>query len=702
MAKVEGFTQTAPVDGHSASQRTEAYLGYDSANLYVVFVAFDDQPPSVRARRVSRESTDGDDLVTVTLDTFDDRRRGYGFTSNPFGIQSDFLETDERGRDATFDTVWESKGTLTEGGYVVLMAIPFKSLRFPSGADQRWGLLLERWVAGAGEQDFWPRVTTAQQSRLAQSAELTGMSGVTAGKNMQFIPYVSLQSAKTLDVRDTTIPTFDLERAKLNAGLDAKFVLGSSLVLDMTLNPDFGQVESDDPRASANERFELFRPEKRPFFIENSDYFQTPLDLIFTRRIVDPSVGLRLSGKVGPYGIGAFAMDDDGPGEVVADSDPAFGSRAGVFGLRVTRDVFNGSKVGALVTDRELGGGHNRVAAADARIRFDENWSGLFQAAESATLHPDGTAASGSAFRTYVSGTGRSYHYEAGFRDVGRAFETDLGFVPRADYRALSQYGNVTLRPENAVVISVSPRIFQAAGWDHEGTKVYSEVSGGVLFELRKQTTINVWYNAYREWLRPTDYDVLSETRRYSSRNVDVFFTTRASRVIAVSGDVLMHGTAINYNPGPGREPELATRPVETNLTATVSPLAPLRIDATYLLTHLRDREGGNGIFVNHILRTKWNWQFTRELSLRTILQWDSLNRAVGATSLEPHRRAGANVLLAYQVNPWTAFYAGYNGNLENLALEGQPGAPTLVRSPNGLLTTSRQFFVKFSYLLRI
>jgi hypothetical protein len=310
MVRVDTFTQRQPADGHAASQRTEAYLGYDEENLYVVFLAYDDDPHAVRARRVPREKTDGDDLVTLTLDTFGDGRRGYGFTANPYGIQSDFLETDERGRDMTFDTVWSSRGMVTDRGYAVLMAIPFKSLRYAGGPDQAWGILLERWIARAGEQDFFPRVPTSVQGHLSSEARLEGIGAPPPGRNMQFIPYVAFGSSKLLDTRDPLDASFVTKPAEVVGGLDAKFVIKSALVLDVTMNPDFGQVESDEPKASANERFELFTPEKRPFFLENSDYFQTPLDLVFTRRIADPRVGVRLTGKVGPYAIGAIAMDD--------------------------------------------------------------------------------------------------------------------------------------------------------------------------------------------------------------------------------------------------------------------------------------------------------------------------------------------------------------------------------------------------------
>src|SRR5947207_11266602 len=139
------------------------------------------------------------------------------------------------------------------------------------------------------------------------------MESISPGRNMQFIPYGVLRSFRALDTRDPAVPRFDHRDAEFHGGIDSKFVLHDNLVLDVTANPDFSQVESDEPQITVNQRFEVFFPERRPFFLENSDYFKTPIDLFFTRRIGDPQFGARLTGKVGPYSLGILATDDRGP-----------------------------------------------------------------------------------------------------------------------------------------------------------------------------------------------------------------------------------------------------------------------------------------------------------------------------------------------------------------------------------------------------
>jgi hypothetical protein len=185
----------------------------------------------------------------------------------------------------------------------------------------------------------------------------------------------------------TRRPRFDHRDAEFRGGVDSKFVLHDNLVLDVTANPDFSQVESDEPQITVNQRFEVFFPERRPFFLENSDYFKTPIDLFFTRRIGDPQFGARLTGKVGPYSMGILAADDRGPGNQVPDNDPLAGDRSTFAIARLNRDIFGQSSVGAIYTDWEFpaADAFNRVGGIDSRLKFNPNWTGNFQAVASST-----------------------------------------------------------------------------------------------------------------------------------------------------------------------------------------------------------------------------------------------------------------------------------------------------------------------------
>ncbi len=159
-----------------------------------------------------------------------------------------------------------------------------------------------------------------------------------------------------------------------------------SFVLDATINPDFSQVESDQPQVTVNQRFAVFFPEKRPFFLENSNYFTSPINLVFTRNIGHPEFGLRLTGKSGPWAVGVLASDDRAPGEALPPTDPHAGDRATFTIARVSRDIFQQSTVGATYTDREFGGGYNRVGGLDANLKLNPNWRLQGQAVTSSTV----------------------------------------------------------------------------------------------------------------------------------------------------------------------------------------------------------------------------------------------------------------------------------------------------------------------------
>ena len=327
-ALVRGFVQQTPTDGSPATEETNVYLGYDDRAFYAVFVASDRDPDRIRARMTPRENIGADDFVTLMLDTDHDRRRAYTFRSNPRGIQWDALWTEGQGFDTSFDAIWKSEGRLTSTGYVVSFEIPFKSLRFPTSGPSTWAIVLSRSIPrDQGEVSYWPRVSSEIQGTLTQSAELYGLEGISPGRNIQAIPYINTRSFRALDRRAPGGVQYVTD-TELDIGADFKAVLDDRFVLDLTANPDFSQIESDQPQVTVNQRFELFFPERRPFFTENADYFRTPIGVLFTRRIADPRFGTRFTGKAGGWGIGALAIDDQSPGKLAPVGSDVEGKRA--------------------------------------------------------------------------------------------------------------------------------------------------------------------------------------------------------------------------------------------------------------------------------------------------------------------------------------------------------------------------------------
>jgi hypothetical protein len=321
---VSGFVQNSPRDGQQATEETEVWMGHTKSTLYFVFICHDRHPELIRGHLARRENVLNDDNVSVLLDPFRDRRKGILFTVNPVGVQADAAWTEGNGQDYSYDQVWDSEGQVTREGWMALMAIPFRSLRFPStGSD--WGVVFGRNFPRNSETDNWPHISANVSGTLTQEGTLKGIEGVTGSHNVQINPYVLGQNERTLETLDPLDPYFSSRHFEGTAGGEAKAILKDKIVFDFTVNPDFSNIESDQPQFTVNQRYPVYFPELRPFFLENANYFTTPspLTLLYTRNIVHPEFGMRMTGKLNHTNIGVLAIDDREPGETVA---PAIGS----------------------------------------------------------------------------------------------------------------------------------------------------------------------------------------------------------------------------------------------------------------------------------------------------------------------------------------------------------------------------------------
>ena len=698
LLKVTGFTQTLARDGEPVSQPTDAYLGYDEENIYIIIVAFDLEPDLIRARMTPRESFRGDDKIDVFLDTFHDERRAYGFTCNPLGVQMDGRWSEGSNFDSSFNALWHSKGKLTDQGYVIWMAVPFKSLRIPAVREQEWGLVLIRWIPRNNEQSTWPWVTSKIDGRLNQGATMVGIEDVPQGRSMQLIPYGFLRSFRALDTRDPDRVEFNRENLEPDAGLDAKFVIKNRFALDVAVNPDFSQIESDEPQITVNRRFEVFFRERRPFFLENADFFATPINLFFSRRIADPQFGLRLTGRQGPYTIGALVADDQSPGKAALSDDPLYGSRAKFGVIRVNRDIFREATVGLLVTDREYEGGHNRVGSVDSRFKLSPNWVAMLQAATSSTRSLDGTTKTGPAYSAELRREGRHFTQSTEYLDISPKFRSGTGFVRRTDIRSITQDFSYKFRPEGKSLLSWGPSVGGSGIWDHSGTRLDWELDAQLSWEFNRQTRFGLFYKPGRERLRLEDFKGLTESLDFSTRSQGVSFSSQYISQLNLDGSYAF-GKLINLVPLEGEKPALADS-TEADFGFTLRPNRHLLNDNSYVLARLTSISTGERIFTNHILRSRWNWQFNPELALRVILQYNTVLANQALTKLETHKNFNADFLFTYLINPWTALHVGYNGNLQNVALRPTEIGSEIKRT-NDMLHDARQFFVKFSYLFQ-
>ncbi len=698
MTRVSDFVQRIPRDGEPATQKTDVYIGYDERYFYAVFRCFDDDPAAVRARMSPRGDNGGDDWVHVVLDTFHDRRNAYVFSASALGVKWDAFWTEGGVNDANFDTVYNTEGALTEFGYVTWMAIPFQSLRFSSEQNPQWGITFGRNIPRLNEQSFWPPYSSRVEGRLNQAATLEGLDGISSGPSIQLLPFAGIRSFRTIDQRDPARPFFFTDRAATDAGLDAKLVFRDSLVTDIAINPDFSQIESDEPQITTNQRFEVFFAEKRPFFLENASFFQTPMDLVFTRRIADPQFGARLTGKVGRYAIGALVADDQSPGKRVRDDDPLSDKRARFGLLRINRDIFNQSTVGFIFTDRSFENTFNRVGGVDARFKLGENWTTGLAAVSSATRFSDDTRESGPAYEVQVNRQGRQFNADLRYSERSAEFVTLTGFNPRRDIRDITGQSSYAFRPEGDYWISMTPALTLGRITDRQGKRLESFYSPVLGWEFVGQTFVDLEYKSERVRLRPSEAQVVAD-RDFKRHTIGGAFRTSFIPEIEFEGRHF-RGNDVNHSPAPGQEASMQNWS-STDITLTVRPLTRLSIANRYFFTKLADRETDATIFNDHIVRSRWNWQFTRELSVRLILQYEFILVNPAFTSLEKRKNINTDLLFSYQVNAWTALYVGYNGNAQNIDLIQTSTGSRIVRTENEFISDGRQFFAKFSYLVR-
>ncbi len=691
MVEITGFRQREPGDGAPVSRPTTAWAGYDDDQLHVVFVCKED-PGQVRGRLARREDISEDDVVGVLLDTFHDRRHAYLFIANPLGVQLDGISTEGQDDDYSFDTLWYSEGRIVADGYVVRIAIPFRSLRFRSDAVQEWGFALGRVIKARNETSFWPYITRRVQNHVEQMATLTGIEGVSPGRNIQVIPYAAATASRYLDEEAAARGS----REEGRAGLDAKVVIKDALTVDLAANPDFSQVESDEPQVTINQRYEVQFPEKRPFFIENASYFRTPETLFFSRRIADPRLGARLTGRVGRWNLAGLVMDDRAPGEQAPAGSPDRGAMAVAAVGRVVREFGRQSTIGAMVTSRDFSGSSNQVAAVDLRLRLGSNWVIDAQAMSSRTTRPDGSRVAGPAYVAEVGYHSRSFNFESEYTDRSPGFRTELGFIERSDVREWETGAVYTWFPKGGPLLSWGPGFEANINWDREGRVQDWRLNPEVEFEFPRNTSVFIGVDRAYERFAGIGFD---------KRAAFGFFNTEWLKWLSVSFG-WSRSRRINYYPAAGLTPFLANE-TEVEAGLTFRPFPGLRVQETYIHNRLglgAERPAGlpvgGSIFRLHLARTKVTYQFTRALSLRAILDYNGLTPTPELVALERDRRLTGDVLFTCLLNPGTALYLGYTDAYANVRID--PTLPrSLSRTDAARTSVGRQLFVKLSYLLR-
>jgi hypothetical protein len=669
-----------PLNGDRLAQTTEVRVAYDDRAIYFAFHCVDPEPDKVRSTLSRRDQLWNDDWVGLSVDSAGNGQSSYDLFVNPVGVQADILTTPSAGENTAPDWVWESAGRRTAEGYDVEVALPLTTIRFKSGSEVRMGVLFWRRVSRLGMSASWPAVPAGRS--FIESHALLAFQELKQPLTLEVIPSLTYSRRQTRVSPDA----FSRADSDPDAGISVKYGVTSSATIEGTVNPDFSQVESDAFQVEVNQRFPVFYPEKRPFFMEGMGTFELAgaggdsnmRTAVHTRVIEDPLWGAKSTGTAGRATFAVLAAGDEAPGRPLPDGEenPLLGERKGYFIGRGQWSLGRASYAGALLTDTELASGHNRVAAADVSLKRGDHFaSGTFLA--SATRSPDGIERKdGLAGQvTYVYETKpflfvtQAEHYDADFQ-MDTAFLNQTGVTQAWSFVAPSFYPDAK---KTSWLKRVVPFLFTRFGKDRvQGGNGYF-VLPGVRMHLTRQGFFRLDAGWGREpWagdVFPTR-TVRAQGQAQLFRWLNVYAQARFSR-------------SIYYDP----QDPFSGRERDYNAEVSLQPSA--RFNQSVSWSHVGfDRESDRtNVYTVDVLNTRTTFQIDRQLFLRAIVQYDSSRHEVLT-----------DFLASWELRPGTVVYAGYGSIVERRGWDGS----RFTDDPTGpYRTAERGFFFKASYIYR-
>lgn len=687
---IDTFYEIAFGDNRAPNVRTVVRLMYDDRHLYLAVECDDPNPRKIRAPYVDRDNVFGDqDNFAVFIDAHNDRRTAQEFRVNPRGIQGDAIYYDANGtEDFAPDFYYAAAARITERGWTAEIRIPFSSLRYPKTDPQTWGLLLSRNYP----RDYRYLIYSSPLPRnynclLCHSGELTGLAGLPSSQHVVLAPYVSGQR-----VDEAPAPGAPLQQSPLDgeAGLDVKWAAGTGTALDATINPDFSQVEADVAQIAVNNRFALFYPEKRPFFLEGVDLFDTPVQAVYTRTITSPRWGGRATGKVLGTSYTILAADDRGGGSVVlpgpTGSTLAPQDYRSLVGIGRVRRELGSSFVGALYSGREIdGGGYNRVFGPDFQWRpgrVDVLAGQLLWSDTETPNRPDlasewdGSKLNGYALYAYWGHTPEKWDTFVRYRDIAEGFRADEGFVPQVGYRRSEGQARLTFFPTQGFLTQLRPYTFGLYETNRANELIDRRYGGGLEFVGKRNFQGQFGVVASRAL---TGDQLLDRTFVPFSLRVD---PSRWLTQVGLSGEVGQDIDIVNVRVGRGGN-------LQANVVLRPSAHLAMELLSAWSWLDVARPEGGDGrLFTAQVERVKLVYNFSARLYLRLIAEYVQERRDPDLYEVPVSADSGTfsgSALLAYRLNWQTALFAGYGDDREEIV-------------PGRLIPASRQLFVKLSY----
>ncbi len=755
-AAFKDFYQTSPGDNIAPSRPTEAYMFYDEKHLYIGFKCWDEKD-KIRATVARRDNVFGEDNVRVWLDTFDDQRRAYVLGFNPRGIQQDGIYTEGRGADFSVDIVMESKGIIEDWGWSVEIKIPFKSLRYSAGKGKNWGFNAARNIDRFNDEfTQWLPDDRDISGFLIKHGKITGLDSIKYERTLEIVPSVTISETGR---RVRTIPRYQLQNGmadpgrfvnepiKADIGVTLKYSLSPNITLDAAINPDFAEIEADAPVVSANQRFPIFFEEKRPFFLEGQDIFNTPLSIFYSRNIVDPDFAAKLTGKIGKTSFGFLAASDRAPGNYGEDdrNDPSIRPRIDEFldknalfaVFRVKRDFGKENNIGFMTTYRSFPEQKNLLASVDGRLKLSPKTTSQFQISAATSrrcfFNPEfdpnadplqaarnsevcgggtfgGVTLGGNPQNEYRTGNGIGYYANIDstsdrrgwFVEVGGRsgdFRSDVGFTRRTDTNFAFAYNRFSTKSEpTGTIIRASWAQFSGVDYDWSGRLQRFRVGTNLNVNLQRSTYLFIESAVAHEKLYEEEFGI----KRLPTRPLGTFqgYPTRAAWQQIVSGNLnqtlnkkfnygLFLGfinNAFDFDFGSSGLLNPGTgQQFDAEFYGEVKPADPLRVSLSYRKSRLVRDDTRKRAFDADLLSLRSTYQFSRFIFARMRLDYDSTR----------NNYAG-QMLFGWNPNPGTAFYVGYNDNFNYAGLSPFTGQPE-----TGFERNTRTFFIRASYLFR-
>ncbi len=719
------FVQYEPVDAVLPPHQSVGWVAYDAQNLYVAFRAYEPDRRDIRATVHPRErGGELDDKVAISVDTYNDNRRTYVFRVSPANLQFDGVKTEGQRTDDTPDFVWYSAARVDDEGWVVEVQIPFASLRLPPRDSLDFGFDFVRYHGKAGTRSSWSPRRRGNPCDICQQGTVTGIRDVNLRRTVDLLPYISgtevgsrLFRSDSAFVGGAFRPTqapvgFDMQNPSGAIGGDVRVALTPSTTLNATFNPDFSQVESDDEQVRVNQRFALFFQERRPFFLESRDVFDVSRtgdgggggggggdgaggQLLYTRAIVDPSAGGRLTGKVGATQYGVLYARDDQPawfhydGYESSGVVPSVGARGDAVVARLRHDVLSDSWIGASFLGRRAGSSHGAVAEGDFSLRRGT----LVFSAEGAVSDErepdepslsevfDGDQRSGAYYTSRLAQSGRNFNWSLSAAGLSPDFRNQLGRYTRVGVESYSGRAAFDQYPNGRVVQKVSQSLSVSRTNAFGAGLLDYSISPRFEVTFRQRAAFNMSYMIERQAILGVPLH---------QRGVFADFRLESSRFVQFGG-FLYTGDRELFDPANPR----VSKGIFGNLRVTVRPVPQASLEVRGQRSNHYESWGGTLVDDAKILRLRGTYQLTRRLGARLIGEYsDQLNTLVSNPVNQRGIRYASSLLVTYELAPASFLFAGYNDLMQEY------DHPVVERHQT--LRTGNQFFLKMSYLFRM